>query len=457
MLVRFVVKNVFSLGDQREFHMIPGAQKNLQHHKYKVLPDFSLLKLTAVYGPNASGKSNLIRAIGLFQNLVLNSEVSVALVQERFHFKLEEIGDGSQLLAVEFIQDGKPFYYALQLKGGYVAVEELYKSGLGKKPDELLFERKTDAQGKISLRFYKAFEENEKAVMLKSLLEEEFLSPDKTAFRELANRQHALLGEVKTAFKWFKDTLRVVLPDAKPNLLTYRMEKDSGFKRYIEHFLCSLHVGIEAVSLETRDLVEFFSAEELKEVMPFFKEQEDRLISFRRLGSKKEIVLVREEGEIVVKQIKLEHKAAEGQSVPFDLEEESDGTIRLMELAPAFYELMKETKVYVVDELERSLHPLLIRELIEKFSLDEQTKGQLVFTTHESQLLDQRIFRQDEIWFAEKDQRGMTDLYSLDTFKPHKTINIRKGYLNGRYGAIPFLGDLQNLNWRNYASEKSPV
>jgi len=82
----------------------------------------------------------------------------------------------------------------------------------------------------------------------------------------------------------------------------------------------------------------------------------------------------------------------------------------------------------------------------------EETKGQLIFTTHESNLLDQKIFRQDEIWFAEKDKNGSTDLYSLSEFKEHKTIDIRKGYLNGRYGSIPFLANLKDLNWHEYVA-----
>jgi AAA15 family ATPase/GTPase len=117
---------------------------------------------------------------------------------------------------------------------------------------------------------------------------------------------------------------------------------------------------------------------------------------------------------------------------------------------PAFRDIVLNRKVYVVDELERSMHPVIAKELISKFSRDADTKGQLVFTTHESNLLDQSIFRQDEIWFAEKGPMGNTSLYSLSDFKEHNTIDIRKGYLNGRYGAVPFTADLQELNWHQY-------
>ncbi len=166
-----------------------------------------------------------------------------------------------------------------------------------------------------------------------------------------------------------------------------------------------------------------------------------------------EIVILKEEGEIVVKQLQLEHLGKNDISAQFDLDEESDGTIRLLDFIPAFRDITKKQKVYIIDEIERSIHPLLIKELVSKFSKDDQTNGQLIFTTHESNLLDQDIFRQDEIWFAEKDGTGSTDLYSLSDFKEHKTIDIRKGYLNGRYGSIPFLANLKDLNWHAHAAE----
>ena len=120
---------------------------------------------------------------------------------------------------------------------------------------------------------------------------------------------------------------------------------------------------------------------------------------------------------------------------------------RLLDFIPAFKDLINTDKVFIIDEIERSVHPLLIKELVRKYSEDANTRGKLIFTTHESNLLDQDIFRQVEIWFAEKTPSGSTELYSLSDFKEHNTIDIRKGYLNGRYGSIPFLGNLTDLNW----------
>ena len=117
------------------------------------------------------------------------------------------------------------------------------------------------------------------------------------------------------------------------------------------------------------------------------------------------------------------------------------------EYMPFLYSITHRNKVYVVDEIERSMHPIMIKELIKKLSESDSAKGQLIFTTHESSLLDQDIFRPDEIWFAQKDVEQATQLYPLSDFNIHKTANIENGYLNGRYGGIPFLSNLHDLHW----------
>ena len=103
---------------------------------------------------------------------------------------------------------------------------------------------------------------------------------------------------------------------------------------------------------------------------------------------------------------------------------------------------------YVIDELDRSLHPTLVRTLVSRIVNDKNMKGQLIFTTHDAGLLDGKVFRNDEIWFAEKDRETQsTHLYTLDEFKPRADLDLEKGYLNGRFGAIPFLARFNELNW----------
>jgi hypothetical protein len=240
-------------------------------------------------------------------------------------------------------------------------------------------------------------------------------------------------------------------PDAKPAGLAHRIDVDNNFKAYAEEMMCSFNVGITNLLTDKTNIQDFFGKDNEETLEKWTKRVEEspkKMVGFSL--NRQEYILVKEGGEIFIKKLQLNHVGKNNMEVIFDIDEESDGTIRLLDFVPAFRSLINQNKVYFVDEIERSLHPIMIKELVKKFADDVQTKGQLIFTTHESNLLDQDIFRQDEIWFAEKDNNGCTDLYSLSSFKEHKTIDIQKGYLNGRYGSIPFLGNLQDLNWHKY-------
>lgn len=451
MLVRFVVNNVLSFGEQREFNMIPNSRlKTLLHHKY-VKGNIELLKMSSIYGANGAGKSNLIKSIDFLRKIVTHEEISGQL--KNSYFKFQKKGQIPKLLfAIEFIQDNVPFYYALEIQNEIIITEELYQSGLGKAEDKLIYERKTDTDEKTVLNFSIEFEQDEKSQILKQVLIEDFIKPHTPILKLISNRDNAYLQNVKLAFKWFADTLKVITPESKPNALAHRIDTDSNFKKYAEDIMCTFNVGITSITSEKKDVKDFFGKDnenELDEIIKKVEESTSKMIGLRsRRGD--QIIIVKENGAINVKQVKLEHKGKDGQSINFDLDEESDGTIRLLDFIPAFQDLISKTKVFLIDEIERSIHPLLIKELVKKFSEDNLSEGQLIFTTHESNLLDQELFRQDEIWFAEKDKNGVTDLYSLSDFKEHKTIDIRKGYLNGRYGSIPFLANLKDLNWHKY-------
>ncbi len=164
-------------------------------------------------------------------------------------------------------------------------------------------------------------------------------------------------------------------------------------------------------------------------------------------------VIVKDNGKLIVKKAISFHKDNMGKDTPFLISEESDGTQRLIDFIPAFYNLLQQDYTYLIDEIDRSLHPSLLCAMICKIMAEKGTKGQLIFTSHESNLLDLEIFRQDEIWFVEKDNKfGDTKMYSLSEFKPRYDLDIRKGYLKGRFGAIPFLAKLNDLNWDNYGA-----
>ena len=119
---------------------------------------------------------------------------------------------------------------------------------------------------------------------------------------------------------------------------------------------------------------------------------------------------------------------------------QSDGTVRLLTLIPAIYEAINKQKVVFIDEIDNSIHPNLMFSLLQFYGA-KQSKGQLVFTTHTTRLINQQeLLRPDEIWLTEKDH-GNSKMYSINEFKIHNTINLENGYLDGRYGAVPQLGD----------------
>ncbi len=453
MLIRFTIENIFSFGERKEFTTIPNKRlKTLKHHNYSEC-GFDLLKISAIYGANGAGKSNLVKSLELFQKLIVKEQIPYRLKDSKFKFNSDDKND-NQIFAVEFIQDNIPFYYGLILSDNRIATEELYISGLGKRNDKFIFERKTDLEGKTDILFLPEFENDEKSQILKSILLEEFVKPDEPIFKLLSNRDNKFLTIVKTAYKWFENTLQIIIPESKPRALAHIIDTDQEFKKYAKDLMCSFNIGITDLTSDKKDLKEFFGEDNEKEAIKWIKEVENspqKMIGLRS-NLEQELILVKENGKIWVKSLKVGHIGKNEKKVLFELNEESDGTVRLLDFVPAFKNIISNKRVYVIDEIERSIHPLLIKELVQKFSLDTKTKGQLIFTTHESNLLNQEIFRLDEIWFAEKNNEGSTDLYSLNDFKEHKTIDIQKGYLNGRYGSIPFLGNLQDLNWHKYDS-----
>lgn len=448
MLIRFVIQNMFSFGERKEFTTIPNKRlKTLQDHKYN-LDGFEVLKLSSIYGANGAGKSNLIKSLSQFQKLIIGEGVPFRLKDTQHKF-----GDQKeQIFAIEFIQDNTPLYYAIILYDGKISKEELYISGLGKKEDNLIFERET-ADEETTIKFLDDFEDDEKSQVLKTVLLEEFVKPNEPVLKLLSNRDNKFLKDIKKAYDWFSETLEIITPASRPIALLHKIDTDTEFKKYAEDLMNSFNIGIKSLKAEKKNIQEFFGEDNEQDSL--IKDVEDSPQKRIGLVSERgdEIILEKEDNKIWAKKLKIEHSSSNNSAL-FDFEEESDGTIRLLDFVPAFKSVISSEKVYIIDEIERSVHPLLIKELIKKFSLDNKTRGQLIFTTHESNLLDQEIFRQDEIWFAEKDLNGSTDLYSLSDFKEHKTIDIRRGYLNGRYGSIPFLGNLEELKWHDYDFNK---
>lgn len=443
MIIRLLVNNIFSFGEEREFNMLPSPYfSRLNEHKYK-FNDLSILKLASIYGANGAGKSNLFKALSLLQEIILEEEVPNSIFLKKFRFN--EKSNKNPTLAIEFTNNHKAYYYGIEISDSKVITEKLYQSGLGKKEDILIFERKNNI-----IRFFEEFKNNEEGKVLIKVIEKNLLKPNKVALKFLAELDNELLNDIKNAYNWFFEKLRIIMPDSKPVGIVHKIDIDKNFRDYAEDILRSFHLGVVNLKTVKKTLIEFFGSDNnsnLDDIVKKLNESPRKMIAIRNKSGDDEIVIVEENDEIFVKQLKVEHSCNSEKHFEFTLDEESDGTKRLLDFIPAFKEIVEEDKVYIIDEMERSIHPTLLKGLVKKFSFDSQTSGQLIFSTHESNLLDQKIFRQDEIWFMEKKCNGMSDLYSLSDFKEHNTKDIRKGYLNGRYGSIPFLANLEDLSW----------
>lgn len=452
MLVRFQVNNMLSFGEEREFNMLPAPRySKLGHHKYNI-KELELLKLSSIYGANGSGKSNLVKCLAALKTLIVDGEIPADLSSKKFKLSKKKLKD-SQVFTIEFFKKSSAYYYSIVINKGIVITEMLSESGLGKNEDVVLFERKTDKNGKTSLKFMTEFENDNESKTLKSVIEKTLSKPEKPLFKLLSQLDNDLLSSIKNAFEWFDKDLVLIYPASKPQAVIKRIENDVKYKEFVNKTMCAFDLGIKKIETETKTIKEFFGEDKhnIERISKMLNENPSGFVGLTNPFGE-EVLAVKKNGELLIKRIVLVHQDIDNNNIEFYFDEESDGTNRLFDYIPVFQDIIYKQKTFIIDEIERSIHPLLIKELITKFSNDKNTKGQLIFTTHESNLLDQSILRQDEIWFMEKDKFGCSDMYPLSEFKEHHTKDIKKGYLMGRYGAIPFLGNLENLNWNNYGT-----
>ncbi|MCL2028503.1 MAG: ATP-binding protein [Bacteroidales bacterium] len=455
MLIRFVVSNLFSFKEETEFNLLSSKLKRLSHHKYRK-GGIEILKLSALYGANGSGKSNLIRSISLLKTMISRGAIPNSLISQKFRLSESSLTKPVEL-AIEFFTNDTIYYYFISINDGIIIDE--YFSSMGKnQQDEMIFHRKYE-KGKTSISFFKEFENVPENLILKKIIETDLIKGTQPLFFLLNTISNDAFVDIKIAYDWFENGLIVIYPQTKAAGLTLEIERNEGFKDFANELMCSFNTGITNLKVDVKSADDFFGEEDKKEVDKIKAEfaevdPEKRFVLIANTGTEEEAVVVKEGENILVKRLLFEHKGAKNKNVEFRLDELSDGTRRLLEYLPVLHNIVKFSRTFIIDEIERSIHPLITKELISKFSKDESTKGQLIFSTHESNFLDQEIFRTDEIWFAEKNILGSTKVYSLSDFKEHSTIDVRKGYLNGRYGAIPFLGNLQDLNWYRFQDEK---
>ena len=442
MLIRIIATNFRSYGQETEFTMLPSSNvRRKDWHVHNQGRGANVLRTAVIYGANGAGKSCLVKALGRLQTMV-----TMGILPPTAFRDANKYNDPKMPVSIEVEFGTESDQYS-----GNLCMEEWLYSTI--KNPVCVFERKYDAQtGKTSINLKSGKKDAQKTKLLVSLLEDNLLKGN-----ELMLSKHDVVknGQITDAFLWLTTKLHVIFPETRSTSIFDNRYSDEGFKSQSEALISALDLGINELTLKDEDIESFKqSISEWPELMQGVDGIVKRLS--RSPEGQEEVMIdtgaftvsMRREGnKYFVRRVKALHKVNDS-LYDFELKEESDGTQRIFDFVPMVQNVKSEACTYVIDELDRSLHPTLLRALVSRIVTDKNMKGQLIFTTHDAGLLDGQVFRNDEIWFAEKDRETQnTHLYTLDEFKPRADLDLEKGYLNGRFGAIPFLARFNELSW----------
>jgi hypothetical protein len=417
MLVEFRVKNFRSLRDEQVLSLVASSDKTLQDTNtlgtgLKVAP--ALLSSAIVYGANASGKSNLIKALQYMRGVVLES-ATVVQPGQTFAvqpFRLDPCTAGQPTeFEVTFILNGMRYQYGFAMTAQQIVSEHLlvYKAFKPQRWFDRHFDENTD-------RDIYDFGQGLKGT--KNLWES--ATRPNALFLSMAVQLNS--EALRPVFDWFAHSL--VIFDEQTRLAPHtsiQMLKQSEHRKRICDFLAAADLSIADIEVVTRKVP-------------------GQSVHFDLVTGKSE---VRSE-EMEQHQLRFSHVTERGEAV-FDLMDESNGTRNLLFLAGPVLEILKKGLTLVINELDTSLHTLLVRELVRLFHRPQANTGgaQLIFTTHDTSLLDAPgLFRRDQVWLVEKDSDQASSLVALSEFSPRKNEALERGYLMGRYGGVPFLGDM---------------
>ncbi len=423
MLLRFSVQNYLSFKTVQTLELIANTRhkESLDLNAFKTECSLfpRVLKTAAILGPNASGKSNLLKALQTLRALVIRKEVAgpnpMALVKP-FHF-VENEQQEPVSFDVQLLLDGIPYEYFLSVSNGIVVGESLRMHGGEGKRWRTVFDRvldKSQTAPAYAYSYGSGFGAGKKTLEART-------SPDATF---LGTAVLFDIEAVASVYRWFKEQLVVINERASLNeLFTIgRMAEDLPFKESVAQLMKAADLGISGIQIQ-------------KQKIPAMSVAVNPL--------KGEAQVKNEDREVV--SVTLSHEV-DGRSWTLPFEEESLGTRRFLHLAGPLIDLQNKEITLCFDELEASLHPLLLEAVLEMFQRKNPhpAGAQLIFTTHCDSLLDNNtvnpnvtLLRRDQIWFVDKNRQLESSLYCLDEFTVRKAESVRRGYRIGRYKAIP--------------------
>lgn len=440
MLINFRFENFLSYNDVTTFSM---TAENIENHRKNILkdPTIDLLKFAAVYGANASGKSNLIKALSFAQRVIVKG-LEDKRIYRLYNLNHNENKTRDSKFEFEILMGGKMYSYgfSLLMLESRVKQEWLYDIT----NDEIeIFTR--DKEVNINFDYLNVDEKSKNRLLIYS---EDSENNSTDLFLTLLNnseKKKIVTEDGQTIFNdiygWFRNVLEVLSPNEATSEfgMTYH---NKDFLEKLGLYLESNDTGVKRVELkktnETMKGLPIVIEKKLRDKISTDLYRENKN-SFRQASalvrtSRGIYVFKIEDGTVNTYELRFIH-SVNTTEISYSLSEESDGTIRLVELFSVLYNTEKD-KVFVIDELDRSLHPILTYTFVKKF-LEKNNVSQLIISTHEDRLMDLSMLRRDEIWFTKKNLLGDSDIYSLNDYEEHFDKKIMDAYLEGRYGGIP--------------------
>lgn len=429
MLVEFSVANFRSIYERQTFSLVASADS--EHVSRNVIATetegLSLLRSSAVYGPNASGKSNLLRALATLRQLVEDTATKVQEGQRLniapFVLSSKSSEQPSEFEIIFVADDNVRYHYFCAVSAELVHREWMVAYPHGR--PQRWFEREYDLKTK-SYDWW--FGPNFKGERAERKVWQDFTRSNALFFSTAIQLNN---DQLKPPFAWITQKLIVLTANIGWNpFLSLQLLREERGQTQIMRYMRAADIGIDRLEL----LEEEVAPTSATDLAPG--------------GVRIEVGLPRGGLSPNAKRIQVRtwHKRVDSkESVALDIQDESDGTRKLFEFAGGWIRALESGATLFVDEVDRSLHPHMTRFLVGLFhGSTNRRNAQLVYTTHDTTLLDTELLRRDQVWFVEKDENQASRVYSLLEYRPRKDEALERGYLKGRYGAVPLIGNLRN-------------
>lgn len=427
MIISFSVENWMSFRDSVSFSMVASRERQHGERVPKIAKyQTRILPVAAIYGGNASGKTNFFKALNFVKGLVVRGTGPDSLIPVE-PYRLESTCiEKPCRFRLELLIDDIIYEFSFAVTRKAVVEEKLVQ--ITSTSEKVLYHR---------LGSFPNFDQR--------LDKDQFLH---FAFKGTRDNQLFLTNSVsqkvdvfRPIYDFFKNTLEFIAPDSRFEPFEHFLNEGHPLHSTMNELLPHLdtgisHLGGEEIPFENIPFPESVKSKLLEDL------KEGMTIRFLASPTNERFIITRKGGELVTKKLVTFHLRSDGTEAKFDIRQESDGSQRVIDLLPAFLELSttKIPKVYIIDEVDRSLHYMLTRQLIEAYleNCNKESRAQLLLTTHDVLLMDQTIFRRDEMWVAERNRKGSSELFSFSDYKNVRyDKDIRKSYLQGRLGGVP--------------------